>query len=625
MSPVFRITQALSGIAVSLAACSNANELAVKTSRRDQVLDELQRQTGAPLSLELGQTGDLRVLAMTPRLPIKGQDPDPKLAATDFVIDNHDLFQLDAAEAKQFIVTRVDDDPTTDLKHVTLNRVYNGISVFQGGISVHMDPANRVFSVLGDESYHIAPPVNHMVLGARDAVVAAGKALGVSLAPTLAEASAQHAVFTSVGTLDPIGVDPRIVHVAQDNDRYAYQATVSWLDAHNQQQYQLALIDAEDGALLASYSLVNTFTGRVFNVNAQPTATQSSDTRTVVSFNGDPVASPSGWVGAARTTAGNNAVAATDLDGNNTVGANEVQPAAGAGDSFDFPYSGTQDAASFKAAAVANAFFYVNDWHDRTYSVGFTEAAGNFQATNFGRGGAQNDPVNVDVQDGAGVNNANFATPPDGSRPRMQMFLFNIKNGTGGVRQDGALDPTVVYHELSHGLSNRLVGGGSTTCLTSGQAAGMGEGWGDWIAAAILDNPVIGAYVTGNATVGIRTASMARSPFTYGNIKDGSMAEVHAQGEVWAAALWDLRVAVGSVKACPVVVSGMKLTPCNPTMLQARDAILQADLNINGGANRCALWRVFAGRLMGTGASSPNTNSTSAIVTSTAVPPDCGT
>jgi hypothetical protein len=34
----------------------------------------------------------------------------------------------------------------------------------------------------------------------------------------------------------------------------------------------------------------------------------------------------------------------------------------------------------------------------------------------------------------------------------------------------------------------------------------------------------------------------------------------------------------------------MKLTPCNPAMLQARDTILQADVNnINAGANRCAI------------------------------------
>jgi subtilisin-like proprotein convertase family protein len=59
-------------------------------------------------------------------------------------------------------------------------------------------------------------------------------------------------------------------------------------------------------------------------------------------------------------------------------------------------------------------------------------------------------------------------------------------------------------------------------------------------------------------------------------------------------------------------------------MLNARDGIIQADANINAGANRCKIWQAFAGRLMGTGASSPSSSSTSQIVTSTAVPADCG-
>jgi len=43
-------------------------------------------------------------------------------------------------------------------------------------------------------------------------------------------------------------------------------------------------------------------------------------------------------------------------------------------------------------------------------------------------------------------------------------------------------------------VSNRLVGGGSTGCLNGLQSGGMGEGWSDWVAAAILDNPVIGYH-----------------------------------------------------------------------------------------------------------------------------------
>src|SRR5262249_56769116 len=125
--------------------------------------------------------------------------------------------------------------------------------------------------------------------------------------------------FRSPRTLDPIRVARRIFQVARDDSRFAYQVTLSWLDAHRQLQYQLVLVDAETGARLASYDLVDTFTGRVFT--ASPGADPQTDGRVVVSFDGDPVASPSGWVGTARKTAGNNAVAATDLDGNNLVSA----------------------------------------------------------------------------------------------------------------------------------------------------------------------------------------------------------------------------------------------------------------------------------------------------------------
>jgi hypothetical protein len=606
-----------------LIACTTTTDATQAASARDQAAAALQHLTGAPVALEVGVTGDLRVLAMTPQFSVPGHATDPALAATDFLTTHHSVLQLDAGDASQFVITRVDSDRAGDLRHVTLQRMFNGIPVFHGAITVHMDSGNGVFRVLGDESYHIAPPTNRMVLDPEEAAVAAARALGVTIAPTPTEASGLHAVFESPGLLDPMHVDPQIVHVGGDDDRFAFQATVSWLDDHKQQQYQLVLLDAEDGSVLGNFSLVDAFTGKVFNVNAQPTATLATDTRTEMSFDGNPAASPSGWVTTpANKTIGNNAVAATDLNGNNTVGTNETQPTA-VNNAFDFPFDPTVDASNFKAAAVANAFFLVNDYHDRTYLLGFTEAAGNFQTNNFGKGGRQADPVNVDAMDGSGTNNANFSTPPDGQRPRMQMFLFSLKNGTGGVRQDGDFDPSVIYHENTHGLSNRLVGGGTTRCLGGLQSGGMGEGWGDFMGSAFLNNPVVGAYVTGNAVNGIRTAPMNHSPWTYNDVKNGTLNEVHKVGELWAATLWDVRTAVGDAKTQQLVVSGMKLTPCNPTMLNARDAIISADANINAGANKCAIWRAFAGRQMGTGASSPNANSTSAIVTSTAVPAGC--
>jgi hypothetical protein len=619
-----RLAQLLAASALSVTACATAvDDGDAPANERDKALDLLQRNSGAPVAIELNEAGVTRIVAMTPRFPVATHATDVAQAATSFLASHHDVFQLDAADAASFAVTRVDPEPERNMNHVTLQRTFNGIPVFQGAITVHMDGGNSVVRAIGDEFYQVSAPTNRVMLNADEAAVAAGRALGVALQLTAQPAEGENAVFTASNTLDPVKVAPRIVQVADGDNRLAYQVVLSWLDDQKQQQMQLALVDAQDGTVLGAHNLINTFTGRVFNVNAQPTATQSTDTRTVVSFDGDPAASPQGWVGAARNTVGNNAVAATDIDGNNTVGTNETQPVANASDSFDFPYSATTNAQNSRAAAVANAFFLVNDYHDRTYRLGFTEASGNFQTSNFGKGGAQNDPVNVDAQDGSGTNNANFGTPPDGSRPRMQMFIFNIKNGAGGVTQDGDFDPSVIYHENTHGLSNRLVGGGSTACLGGLQSGGMGEGWGDFMGSSFLNNPIVGAYVTGNATLGIRRMSMANSNFTYASVKNGTLGEVHDVGELWAATLWDVRKATSAAIAEQLVVSGMKLTPCNPTMLQARDGIIQADANINAGANRCKLWAAFAGRQMGTGASSPNHNSTTQIVTSTAVPADC--
>jgi hypothetical protein len=581
-----------------LSACV-APETAEVTGR-DDGLARLALATGGPITVEMGDGGTTRTLAMTER-HLSGRAGDPAAVATKFLADYADVFGLDSDAAASFAVVRADVEPN-GVRHVVLQRHQHGEPVAHGTIAVHLDRDNGVFRVVGDSAYLGAPLRNTRVLTPEQAGRAAATGLGVAG--------------------DATGVTRQIVVVAPDDARFAYEVTLSWHDDRGAQHLHAVVVDAASGALLASHDLVENFTGRVYT--ASPGAAPTSDGRTVVSFDGDVTASPSGWVGSARTTTGNNAAAATDLDGNNSVGSNEIRPAADASDAFDFPMSPSDEPSTYREAAVANAFYLVNDWHDRAYKLGFTESAGNFQSSNFGNGGGQNDEVQIDVQDGAGTDNANFATPPDGQRPRMQLFVFDLANGAGGVHQDSALDPSVVYHEQTHGLSNRTVGGGSTGCLVNLQSAGMGEGWSDFMAASFLGDPVVGAYVTGNAATGIRRASMANSPFTYGDIQDRELAEVHDVGEMWAAALWDIRTALGAATTEQLVVSGMKLTPCRPTMVDARDAILAADAAINAGANRCALYTAFAGRLLGTGASSPNDTSTTQIVTSADVPADCG-
>ncbi len=140
-------------------------------------------------------------------------------------------------------------------------------------------------------------------------------------------------------------------------------------------------------------------------------------------------ASPDGWhrvgggtyAGAYTTTQGNNVFAYEDTGNNNAPG---LFADGGANRVFDFPFVLNATSGNQKAA-ITNLFYINNRIHDIFYSVGFTETARNFQAYNFGKGGAQNDYVQAEAQDGSGRNNANFATPSDGGRPRMQMYLWD--------------------------------------------------------------------------------------------------------------------------------------------------------------------------------------------------------
>jgi extracellular elastinolytic metalloproteinase len=78
-----------------------------------------------------------------------------------------------------------------------------------------------------------------------------------------------------------------------------------------------------------------------------------------------------------------------------------------------------------RRGATVNLFYWNNVMHDVLYQYGFTEASGNFQTDNQGRGGAGADYVRAEAQDGGGTNNANFTSPPDGTNSRMQMYLWN--------------------------------------------------------------------------------------------------------------------------------------------------------------------------------------------------------
>lgn len=57
---------------------------------------------------------------------------------------------------------------------------------------------------------------------------------------------------------------------------------------------------------------------------------------------------------------------------------------------------------------------------------------------------------------------------------------------------------------------------------------------------------------------------------------------------------------VTGTKASTTANNGMfTRQPCNPNMVEARDAILDADTALTGGANACEIWTGFAKRGLG--------------------------
>ncbi len=513
-----------------------------------------------------------------------------------------------------------------------------------------------------------------------------------------------------------------------------------------------------------------------YRVFALPLESPNHGPRTLVSNPWLTDASPDGWhkvsggtyAGDYTITRGNNVHAYDDKNSANGPGS---APDGGAGLDFDFPFVLNATTANLPAATT-NLFYINNKIHDIFYKVGFTETARNFQAFNFGKGGQQNDYVQAESQDGGGRNNANFSSPSDGTRPRMQMFLWDpgvierfyyntppqavgrpvealvsttfgpeldatgvtgdvvlssvldgctalpanslvgkigliqrgdcdftvkVKNaqlagasaaiiyslpsstvtaGMGGVDatvtipsvlipyaegvymkdllaagnvnvtlkydadlqpiRDGSFDNGIVVHEYGHGISNRLTGNGSSCLSTANTKEQMGEGWSDFFALMLTNQPGanesvargIGTYAISEPINGLGIRPAKYSPdldinsYTYGNTNGmGTNASplVHSIGFVWATMLWDLHWKYvekygyssdvmanafnGSTRVLQLVTDGLKLQGCSPSFIDGRDGILAAEEATTQGKDKCLIWSVFAKRGLGVNAS----------------------
>ncbi|SCL52336.1 M36 family metallopeptidase [Micromonospora yangpuensis] len=291
-------------------------------------------------------------------------------------------------------------------------------------------------------------------------------------------------------------------------------------------------------------------------------------------------------------------------------------------------------------AAVSNLFAMHNRMHDWAWHLGFTEATWNLQAVNLSGQGLGGDAEQGRAQQGAlsgNRNNANQSTPRDGLAPTTNMYLWQPQaGGPYPPCVDGDYDMTVIGHEYTHAITNRMIAGPDSG-ISGHQGGSMGESWSDLLAAEYLFQHglrapgrtpfVTGGYVTGNLVSGIRNHDFSRSPLNYSDVgyNTGGPA-VHADGEIWSATNFRIRAAMMKrygagnatrqlecargarpADACPgnrrwaqlVFDSFLLQAASQVSMLDMRDNLLTADLLRFDGANQDLLWTEFARSGMG--------------------------
>ncbi len=583
-------------------------------------------------------------------------------------------------------------NPNGLMHFVHLEQRINGFPVFRGEIKAGFAKNGELVRVIGNVLAYADPELLGTDAGDPSAAVRAAAAnLGVKIADdeliSTSDAlfDGHNATFKSPKFQNNVTAEAMIFPIDDGVGRLCWRVLL-WQPTNA----FYVIVDAKTGAVLwrknisedqttpATYSVYQTPSpAPLLPAPTSPNGVQGDviarNTITLIGNEAPNTFNNLGWITDGTTVStGNNVDAGLDRDGTN--GVDPTGRASSATRNFSFAYNPAPgnpapgeaplSSVAFQNGVVTNLFYLTNFYHDRLYRLGFTEAARNFQNDNFGRGGAASDRVSAEAQDSSGTSNANFGTPADGGAGRMQMYLFTGPT----LARDGSLDADVVLHELSHGLSNRLVGNASG--LTGTQARGMGEGWGDFYARALLaksTEPANGVYSSGgwatyqitgatyvnNYYYGIRRFPYAllnvvggpnnlpHNPMTFADVDpaqislvDGAFPrgpigsatanEVHNIGEVWCMMLLEVRAkliarlgfAVGNERALQLVTDGLKLSPLNPTMVQARDAILAAAAAGTDSADITDIWAGFAIRGMGFGASTNGTN----VVESFAVP-----
>ncbi|HVM81027.1 MAG TPA: M36 family metallopeptidase [Stellaceae bacterium] len=404
------------------------------------------------------------------------------------------------------------------------NHTIDGIRVFGAQLIVTVDTAQQVrnLEIYAGPTRVLLPPQDAKLLSAQQAFDAAAASLG-----------------GYSKRLDPPAPESIWFPTDQGVVR-AFEVIIPTAGpAHDWQM----VVDAQTGAILLKRDLIKEMasgTGLVFDPN--PVVTANNNTYR------DPAATAAtcGFTGTTAATLDAQRVSRTLLDltvsaGNYTLKGPwcEIHDfAAPAGPnpteaSGNFNYGSTDS--RFNAVMV---YYHIDTFQRYLQSIGIANAHAS--------------PIRCDPLDDSII--SAWFSPVD---------LGLHFSDSGNCRPDRATDADCIIHEYQHAIQNDLVPGwGGTNPVTHrDEADAMGEGAGDFVACVyfadrgggyqreVFEDWVFGLPPSGGPPTGLRRVDGTK-------IYPGSwVGEVHSDGEIWSAALWNIYRAIGGDVSGPSALS----------------------------------------------------------------------
>jgi hypothetical protein len=160
--------------------------------------------------------------------------------------------------------------------------------------------------------------------------------------------------------------------------------------------------------------------------------------------------------------------------------------------------------------------------------------------------------------------------------------IFGFGNGDGVITSNLSTDADVSIHEMGHHIFRLLVDPLDTSSLFA--VAAINEGFGDTLAALVVDDPEIGEATIPNQPFLRSVANSARWP-------DDLNADPHLEGLIYGGLNWDLRIELGVDLATDIILAGLPFLDPNADFPahRYREALVSGDQALTAGANRAVV------------------------------------